>query len=438
MERVRRRLPALSAEVASVALALSSCTSSSNGGGAAAGTGGLATGGTTPIAGAPGAGTGGVSVAGAGGAVATAGGAATPTAAGGSAGATGGAAGGPAGAGGNGAGGASGGAGGALPDASLPDSGAPDAGTDGGDYPRHPVSPPVAGGCVVDVSAGTHEFSCDTTTHMVTVPEICTRLSCGVIVDVHGGSMSADMEDKNTNLRALGARYGYLVVQPNALPNPLLLGERVFVAGADDDRVMHILNDVVTAFHADTSRIHMMGFSEGGFMTWRWICAHSDLLASAAPAAAGYGCTVLPITEEIGCRFAETDAGTEAPARHMPILYMQGVNDKLMNPDCTFSWLESNVYPTLMLDQGTKIAGDATYERTRFLDPGGVSFELIRHQYSTDASFFGVAVGGHCYPGSTDLTATLPGQLMGFGCKDTCSFTWSEEAIRFFIAHPKR
>jgi hypothetical protein len=48
-----------------------------------------------------------------------------------------------------------------------------------------------------------------------------------------------------------------------------------------------------------------------------------------------------------------------------------------------------------------------------------------------------VPVGGHCYPGSTDFTATLPGQLMGFGCKDQCSFTWAEEAVRFFMAHPK-
>ena len=173
-------------------------------------------------------------------------------------------------------------------------------------------------------------------------------------------------------------------------------------------------------------------------MTWRFICAHSDLLASAAPAAAGYNCTVLPITQEIGCRFASTDAGTDAPAKDIPILYMQGTEDKLMNPDCVFSWLQASVYPTLKLDSGTQIAGDTTYDRTRFLSPEAVPFELIRHHYTTDASSFGVPVGGHCYPGSTDFTATLPGQLMGFGCKDQCSFTWSEEAIRFFMAHVKQ
>jgi hypothetical protein len=307
----------------------------------------------------------------------------------------------------------------------------PDAAGDAAD--GVPIPAPAPAGCVTDVTPGPHEFACDTTTHVVMVPERCTRVSCGIIVDVHGGSMSADMEDKNTTMRALGDKYGYLVIQPNALPNPILLGERVFVAGADDDRVMHILTDVTQAFHADPRRIHMMGFSEGGFMTWRFICGHSDLLASAAPAAAGYNCTVLPITQEVGCQFS----GMDAPTKNIPILYMQGTEDKLMNPDCVFSWLQGSVYPTLKLDAGQQIAGDTTYERTRFLTPDAVPFELIRHHYTTDASSFGVPVGGHCYPGSTDFTATLPGQLMGFGCKDQCSFTWAEEAVRFFMAHPK-
>jgi polyhydroxybutyrate depolymerase len=319
-----------------------------------------------------------------------------------------------------------------VADASIGDSGAPDAADDAGT--EVPIPAPAPSGCVTEVGPGPHEFACDTTTHVVMVPERCTRVSCGVIIDVHGGSMSADMEDRNTAMRALGDRHGYLVIQPNALPNPILLGERVFVAGVDDDRVMHILTDVVKVFHADERRIHMMGFSEGGFMTWRFICGHSDLLASAAPAAAGYNCTVLPITQEIGCQFS----GTDAPTKNIPILYMQGTEDKLMNPDCVFSWLQGSVYPTLKLDSGSQIAGDATYERTRFLTPDAVPFELIRHHYTTDASSFGVPVGGHCYPGSTDFTASLPGQLMGFGCKDQCSFTWAEEAVRFFMAHPKR
>jgi len=296
-----------------------------------------------------------------------------------------------------------------------------------------PIPPPAPAGCVTDVTPGVHEFPCDATTHVVSVPSACTSTACGVIIDVHGGSMSADMEDKNTNMRALGAQHGYIVIQPNALPNPFLAGTRVFVAGADDTRVMNILNNVIQAFHVDQKRIHIMGFSEGGYMSWRWICAHSAILASAAPAAAGWNCTVLKITEEIGCEFT----GAAVPARNIPILYMQGHKDALVNPQCVFTWLSGNVYPTLELGAEAPVAGDTTYSRTRFLDPAGVPFELITHQYATDAQFFGVGVQGHCYPGSTDFTVTLPGQLMGFGCKDPSAFHWGEEAIEFFKAHPK-
>jgi poly(3-hydroxybutyrate) depolymerase len=269
-------------------------------------------------------------------------------------------------------------------------------------------------------------------------------------VDVHGGMMSSQMEDKNTNLSALGVKHGYLVIQPNALQNPILLGQRLFVADApgapaDDTRVMNILTQVIQAFHADTNRIHMTGFSEGGFMSWRWFCQHSDMLASVAPGAAAWKCANLAnaglTPPEIGCEFA----GADVPARDIPVLFMQGTKDGLVDPKCVDTWLTSNVYPTLKLDAGQKIAGDTTYTRTRFLNSAGVPFEYISHDYSSTSSFLGVAIVGHCYPGSTDLAVTPPAQtvippdqIMSFGCNDQTSFNWGEEVMKFFIAHPKR
>jgi len=51
---------------------------------------------------------------------------------------------------------------------------------------------------------------------------------------------------------------------------------------------------------------------------------------------------------------------------------------------------------------------------------------------------FGVAIKGHCYPGSKDYTPSVPGQLMGFGCNGENAFHWGEVALRFFRAHPRR
>ena len=312
-----------------------------------------------------------------------------------------------------------------------------------------PIPAPRPIGCVTDVTPGVHTFPCDTAIDVVTIPAQCTKTACGVIVDVHGGMMSSQMEDKNTNMSALGLKHGYIVIQPNALQNPILLNQRLFVAGTDDTRVMDILTQVMTAFHVDQDRIHMTGFSEGGYMTWRWFCQHSDLLASIAPGAAGWKCANLAnlglTPPEVACEFSTVDGGGGVPARNIPVLYMQGMKDGLVDPTCADKWIRSNVLPTLKVDQGRQIAGDSTFTRTRFLDPTGVPFEYIQHQYSTDSSFLGVGIVGHCYPGSTDLTVTPPAQtvippdqLMAFGCKDACSFTWGEEVMKFFIDHPRR
>lgn len=318
-----------------------------------------------------------------------------------------------------------------------------------------PIPPPVAVGCVTrtHLSPGVHEVTCDSTTQVVTVPEQCTKTACGVIVDVHGGMMSSQMQDENTNLSALGLRHGYLVIQPNALQNPILLNQRLFVADqpgapADDTRVLNVLTDVIRAFHADTRRIHMTGFSEGGFMSWRWYCQHSDLLASVAPGAAGYQCATLATLgltpPEVGCSFNGLAAGADIPAVQIPVLFMLGTRDGLVDPTCVTNWLDGSVFPTLQLDSGTPIGGDSTYRRTRYLSPIGVPFEYITHDYATTSSFLGFPLLGHCYPGSTDLTVTPPSQtvippdqLISFGCNDTSSFNWGEEVIEFFMAHPK-
>jgi hypothetical protein len=303
-----------------------------------------------------------------------------------------------------------------------------------------------------DVTPGVHQVSCDTTIDVVTVPERCTRFACGVIVDVHGGMMSSQMEDKNTQMSGLGLKYGYIVIQPNALQNPLLLNQRIFVADApgvpaDDTRVYDILTQVMDVFHVDRNRIHMTGFSEGGFMTWRWFCKHSDLLASVAPGAAADKCGVLSnagLVPEVGCAFSGGEAGADIPAHDIPALYMQGTKDGLVDPKCADTWVRTNVFTTLELDQGKQIAGDSTFTRTRYLNPDGVPFEYISHDYTTTSSFLGFNLVGHCYPGSTDLTVTPPAQTIippdqaiPFGCVDKTSFNWGEEVMKFFIAHPK-
>ena len=57
---------------------------------------------------------------------------------------------------------------------------------------------------------------CNGMTFETSIPERCIDTQCGLIIDVHGGTMSAAMENKNTNMREIGRQHGYVVIQPNA------------------------------------------------------------------------------------------------------------------------------------------------------------------------------------------------------------------------------
>ena len=94
--------------------------------------------------------------------------------------------------------------------------------------------------------------------------------------------MSGIVEDNNTNLRRLGEQYGYIVVQPNAAPAPPVSS---WTPATDDPKVFAFIELAVSTLHADTKRVHMTGFSEGGYMTYRFLCDHADYFASVAPAA---------------------------------------------------------------------------------------------------------------------------------------------------------
>jgi hypothetical protein len=128
------------------------------------------------------------------------------------------------------------------------------------------------------------------------------------------------------------------------------------------------------------------------------------------------------------------------PSRELDILYMHGTQDGLVDFANAVT-LRDAVIAHYHLDAGTKVAGDGTFTRTRYAAPGGHVFEFIQHDYVSDSAVgippLGVAIKGHCFPGSQDQTITLPGQLMAFGCKPPTSFDWGEEVTQFFIRHPR-
>jgi poly(3-hydroxybutyrate) depolymerase len=266
-------------------------------------------------------------------------------------------------------------------------------------------------GCVTDVSAGDHTFACDGFEYDVRVPAACAAGGCGVVLDTHGATMDAAMEDANTNMRAIGEREGYVVVQPNANPKPPTSGWNA----ADYDHVWAFLSAARQAYAIDPKRVHVTGFSQGGEMTWAFTCAHADEIASAAPAALS-GCTA----ENLG-----------TVKRQVPVLYMHGKNDGIAAFDKFAASQRDAVISAWQMGAPTVVGQDASYTWSRYTNDSGGLFEFIEHTYTASSGI----LKGHCFPGSKD-PGGLKGQLFSFACTSPNAFVWGEEVIEFFKAHP--
>jgi poly(3-hydroxybutyrate) depolymerase len=286
-----------------------------------------------------------------------------------------------------------------------------DSGTATTDAPPTETTPM---GCITEIAAGTKVFTCEGLKYDVTVPDACTKAGCGLVLDVHGATMSGKMEDNNTNMRALGAKYGYVIVQPNATPAP---PSSSWSPATDDPKVFAFLESAIATYGIDKNRVHMTGFSQGGMMTSRFLCKHADVFASVAPAA-GTGCTF---------------KGSDTPSREVPVLYIHGETDALVSFSQGTAQRDAAV-SAWKLGAETTVSSDANYKWTRRTSAAGTVFEFISHKY--EASSF--VLKGHCYPGSKDLKGGEPGQLFGFGCEGTNAFIWGEEVMKFFRDHPRK
>jgi dienelactone hydrolase len=296
-------------------------------------------------------------------------------------------------------------------------------GTDAGVDSALPDGAPGTG-CKL-VQAGTHVLTCNGLSVTVSAPSSCITQSCGLILDIHGIGMSADAEDQQTNLRAIGNAAGYVVVQPTAPDGRTIYGPTWL--DTDDDAVWGSTTDVISAWKIDPKRIHVTGFSQGGYMTWRLVCAHSDVIASAAPGAAGT--SNCPQGNFNGsCPFT----GQQTP-KPIDVLFVAGAKDPLVPPSCTTPMVNAVVNAW----GGTKqtIASDSSYARDRYVGTAGNDFEVLTHQYTTDpAGKLGTNVG-HCVPGATGKNGSIWDDLY---CKLPVSFTWGKEVLAFFQAHPKK
>jgi len=261
---------------------------------------------------------------------------------------------------------------------------------------------PVPDDCLTDVSAGQHSFTCEGIKIEVSVPDACIESACGLIFDVPGGKMNASDEDAHTNMRALGKKHGFIVVQPTDPPLTYIVP------------LYAVLHRVEKAWHADPKRIHFTGFSSGGFITWLFLCKYADELAAVAP-----GASLLPCT----------------PSGQTDVLFLAGWKDAVA-PYVTSAASRDALIASWRLGPAQLVAGDGeTYARYRYSNSRNTVLETLEHDYVTDPAKPLSQNQGHCFPGSKASSGSWWDNLK---CKPPNAFHWGEEVVRFFVAHPRQ
>lgn len=285
------------------------------------------------------------------------------------------------------------------------------------------ASPPVPAGCITETTAGDHVYTCGGLRVDARIPAACQAPGCGVILELHGDTGTGLLMDAHVKLRDLGEARGYIVIAPTG---PLFGGSLPGSTWHDsnDATLVDIVNQVKTVFRADEKKLHVTGFSRGGFVTWRLLCDHADLFASAAPAGAGNG-----------AGFGESTCfeSGRAPSRALPILFLMGRTDVSVGY-AAMKTIRDGAIASYAATGPAVLENDPAYTHNRWSGPGGEIIETFDHAYETVSPGPWSSARGHCIPGST-MDPQAP--QYAIPCRLPNAFVWGEKVMDFFVAHPK-
>ena len=287
--------------------------------------------------------------------------------------------------------------------------------------PTIDAPPPIASGCIDDVTAGDHVYTCNGLRVDARIPAACQAPGCGLILVLHGDTGTGVLMDAHVRMRELGAAAGYIVVAPTGPPFGSGLPGSTWHS-EQDAALIAIVEIVRDVYRVDPAKIHVTGFSRGSFVTWRLLCDHADLFASVAPSGGGNGAGF----GEVTC-FAQG----RTPSRKAPILFLMGRTDASVGY-ASLTQIRDAAIAFYGATGPITLASDASYRHDRWT--GEAVIETFDHAYETVANGPFASARGHCIPGST----TDPyAQQYAIPCVLPNAFVWGEEVLAFFQAHPK-
>jgi poly(3-hydroxybutyrate) depolymerase len=284
-------------------------------------------------------------------------------------------------------------------------------------------------------------------TYDITVPSHCTSSSkCGVILNIHGQGMNKDSMEYHTGVSAAAlAGKKYIVIAPSDFDSTwefAAFGQHNDAALIHDflEMALEVYEDIV-----DTDRVHSTGFSAGAINSFQLLCENSDKICSVA----GIGFNPLgeflywnspgtPYYAGMQTCFNPHLGGT-GPDHKRSMMVQQGTVDpyfvgQASNALANTVTAVKGIYG--MSGDGEKLSKGDGVDWTRYTG-GGVTFEAVSYTFSNGDG----TLNGHCLPkeGLQDSSAVhYPASVFCGSDADghVSAYTWGEEAIKFFEAHP--
>ena len=282
------------------------------------------------------------------------------------------------------------------------------------------VPKPVPDNCITSPRKGTVDLKCEGLMFTLHVPEICLTKACGLIVDIHGYLMTADLQDYYTDLAERAGNEGYIVVQPTA--NKGRYGRSWEYGEYNVSKVLAFMNRIKKVFHVMEERVHVTGFSQGSWMTWKFVCDYADEVASVAPIGFGAGWPINLSKSPVRINtFDDCFKG-----KQVDVLYAHGKRDGIVHYSGALKTVKK-IGEEWGMDKSEILFKENDYQWVRFTNPKGTVFEFISYNRESSGSSFLGNVAGHCFPGV--------GNYLGCGKKNP--FHWGDEVVKFFLKHPK-
>lgn len=216
-----------------------------------------------------------------------------------------------------------------------------------------------------------------------------------IVLNLHGYNSDAAQQQNYTQFDHVADTAGFIVVYPNGISNAWA------VNGTTDVDFLSHLVDTIRANYSCNSCLFVTGMSDGGFMTYKFASATTQIIKAVA---VGSG------------NMAKTLQNSSASAPQIPVMHFHGTADQIVNyngvfpllppVDSTIQWWVNhnncNTTPVITTIVNTNTADSSTVEKYYY--GGGTN--------GSEMTYYRVINGGHTWSGA------VPAPPLGFTNQD--------------------